>query len=224
MPEKNTALPEIVSRDEWHTARKELLKKEKEATLARDALAAERRRLPMVPLEKEYMLEGPNGTIRLLDLFAGRRQLLTYHFMLEPGDEAPCSGCSMFVDNIGHLAHLHARDTSFALISRAPYAEIGQVKKQMEWTIPWYSTFGHKDFNTDSGAGSGFGLSVFLRAGSSIYQTYFTSWRGIETLGSNWTFLDLTPFGRQETWENSPDGWPKTKPYQWWRLHHKYDN
>jgi predicted dithiol-disulfide oxidoreductase (DUF899 family) len=222
MSEKRTALPKIVSRDEWLVERKELLKKEKEATRARDALAAERRRLPMVHIDKEYVFEGPHGTISLLDLFKGRRQLLTYHFMLEPGDEEPCPGCSMFTDNIGHLAHLHARDTSFALVSRAPYTQIAQVKERMEWTVPWYSTFGYEDFNTDSGAGTGFGLSVFLRDGSSIFQTYFTSERGVEALGSNWSFLDLTPFGRQETWEYSPHGWPQTQPYHWWRLHNKY--
>jgi len=130
------SLPQIVSPAEWETARAALLVKEKQATRARDALAAERRRLPMVRVEKLYVFEGPDGEVSLPDLFDGRRQLVIYHHMLKPGDDDPCSGCAMFVDNIGHLAHLHARDTSLALVSRAPSAEIKAFKKRMGWTIP----------------------------------------------------------------------------------------
>src|ERR687893_1009856 len=152
MTESQGNLPLVVSQAEWLAARKELLAKEKEATRARDALAAERRRLPMVPIEKDYVFEGPEGKATLLDLFDGRRQLIVYHFMFAPGvegwPEAGCPGCSLFVDNIGHLAHLHARDTSLVLESRAPLANIEPYKERMGWTVPWFSSHG-SDFNVD---------------------------------------------------------------------------
>src|SRR5919201_2528931 len=169
-------LPHIVSATEWQAARETLLAKEKEATRARDALAAERRRLPIVRIDKGYSFEGPGGKASLLDLFEGRRQLILYHFMFGPNQDAGCDGCSMFVDNVGHPAHLHARDTSFALVSRAPLAKIEPYKKRMGWTVPWYSSFG-SDFNVDFNVspesprpseyqdGESFGLSVFLRDG-----------------------------------------------------------
>ena len=223
-------LPPVVSKEEWQAAREELLVKEKEATRARDALAAERRRLPMVPIDTDYVFEGPDGKASLLDLFDGRRQLILYHFMFAPGVDgwpsAGCDGCSMFVDNIGHLAHLHARDTSLVLVSRAPLAQIEPYRERMGWTVPWFSSFG-SDFNVDFGLttdeGETFGLSVFLRDGDRVYRTYFTSGRGVEALGSNWTFLDLTPLGRQEDWEDSPEGYPKTPRYEWWRRHDEYN-
>ena len=223
-------LPRVVPQDEWLVARNELLTKEKKATRARDALAAERRRLPMVRIDKDYVFEGPDGTASLLDLFEGRRQLLLYHFMFAPGVEgwpsAGCPGCSMFVDQISLLNHLHARDTSFALVSCAPLATIEPYKQRMGWDIPWFSSFG-SDFNVDFGVttdeGETFGLSVFLRDGESVFRTYFTSGRGVEALGSVWTFLDLTLLGRQENWEDSPAGWPQTPPYQWWRRHDEYE-
>ena len=223
-------LPQVVSPAEWQAARGRLLVREKEATRARDALAAQRRRLPMARIDKGYVFEGPGGEAPLLDLFEGRRQLIIYHFMFAPDvpgwPDAGCDGCSMFVDNIGHLAHLHARDTSLALVSRAPLAQIEPYKMRMGWALPWFSSFG-SDFNADvgvtTGQGETFGLSVFLRDGDQIFRTYFTNQRGVEALGSNWTFLDLTPFGRQENWEDSPDGWPHTPPYQWWRRHDEYE-
>ena len=227
-------LPPVVSPAEWQAARDALLAKEKEATRARDALAAERRRLPMVRIEKDYVFDGANGKASLLDLFEGRRQLILYHFMFGPSQDAGCDGCSMFVDQIGHLAHLHARDTSFALVSRAPITKIEAYRKRMGWTIPWYSSF-ENDFNVDLGVGletpqpdvyqdgETFGLSVFLRDADSVFRTYFTTARGVEALGSVWTFLDLTPLGRQEEWEDSPAGYPQTKPYEWWRRHDEYE-
>src|ERR1044072_7900405 len=145
-------LPPVVSASEWQAARDELLAKEKEATRARDALAAERRRLPMVEIDKRYVFEGPDGNASLHDLFEGRRQLILYHFMFGPNRDAGCDGCSMFVDQIGHLAHLHARDTSFALVSRAPIGKIDSYRKRMGWTIPWVSSF-RNDFNVDFGVG-----------------------------------------------------------------------
>jgi predicted dithiol-disulfide oxidoreductase (DUF899 family) len=214
-----------VSQDEWLTAHEAFLAREKEFTRAQDALNAERRRLPMVKIEKEYVFEGPNGPVSLLDLFEGRHQLLLYHFMFGPDWEAGCEGCSMVVDNMGHPAHLHARDISRVLVSRAPLQKIEAYKARMGWTAPWYSSFG-SDFNYDFGVtieqDETFGLSVFLRDGDSIFRTYFTAGRGVEHLGSNWTYLDLTPLGRQESWEDSPTGWPQTPPYEWWRRHDSY--
>lgn len=213
--------PNIVSREEWLKARETLLAKEKALTRAHDMLAAERRQLPWERVEKDYVFEAPNGEASLADLFDGRRQLIIYHHMLRPADDRPCPGCCMVVDNIGHLAHLHARDTSLVLVSRAPIAQIEAFKRRMGWTIPWFSTA--EEFNADFGVARGFGLNVFLREGGGIFRTYFTTGRGVEALGSSWSFLDLTPFGRQENWEDSPEGAPQTAPYQWWRLHDEYD-
>lgn len=226
-------IPPVVPAGEWQAALESLRVKEKAATRARDALAAERRRLPMVRIEKDYVFDGPQGKVSLLDLFEGRRQLILYHFMLGPNQKAGCDGCSMFVDQIGHLAHFHARDTSLALVARAPIDRIEAYRKRMGWAIPWVSSHG-TSFSHDFGLGPEapqpgkhqdgemFGLSVFLRDDDDIYRTYFTTGRGVEALGSVWTFLDLTPFGRQETWEDSPEGRPQTPPYAWWRRHDEY--
>jgi predicted dithiol-disulfide oxidoreductase (DUF899 family) len=227
-------LPPVVSAAEWHAALEQLRAKEKDATRARDALAADRRRLPRVRIEKEYVFDGPDGKTSLLDLFEGRRQLIVYHFMFGPNQDVGCDGCSMVADQICHLAHLHARDTSFAFVSRAPIAKIEPYNQRMGWTIPWFSSFG-TDFNVDFGLspetpqagvyqdGETFGLSVFVRDGDDVFRTYFTNRRGVEALGSVWTFLDLTPLGRQETWEDSPEGYPQTPPYDWWRRHDEYE-
>jgi predicted dithiol-disulfide oxidoreductase (DUF899 family) len=223
------ALPNVVSAAKWQAAHKKLLAKEKAATRARDALAAERRRQPMVEITKDYVFDGPKGKARLRDMFEGRRQLILYHFMFAPTVEgwpnAGCPGCSFFVDQIGHLSHLHARDTSFALVSRAPLRNIRRYQKRMGWTVPWFSS-ASSDFNVDFGLtsdrGEMFGLSVFLRNGRRVFRSYFTTNRGVEALGSTWTFLDLTPLGRQERWEDSPKGWPQTPPYEWWRRHDEY--
>jgi predicted dithiol-disulfide oxidoreductase (DUF899 family) len=151
------AHPRIISRDEWLAARKELLTKEKELTRRRDALNAQHRRLPMVRIDKEYVFEGPDGKVSLLDLFDRRRQLIVYHFMFDPSDPPPgksepwsegCPGCSLTADNIGHLSHLHARDTYLALVSRARLDKIAPFRARMGWTVPWYSSFG-SDFNFD---------------------------------------------------------------------------
>ncbi|MPY91045.1 MAG: DUF899 domain-containing protein [Luteitalea sp.] len=223
-------IPRVVSQTEWQTGLEGLHVKEKQATRARDALAAERRRLPMVEIDKKYAFEGAHGKVSLLDLFDGRRQLLLYHFMFAPDvggwPAAGCVGCSMFVDQVGHLAHLHARDTSFVLVSQAPFAQIEPYRKRMGWTIPWFSSAGstfNVDFDVTTDKGETFGLSVFLRDGDRIFRTYFTTERGVEALGSVWTFLDLTPFGRQEEWEDSPDGYPRSAPYVWWRRHDEYE-
>jgi predicted dithiol-disulfide oxidoreductase (DUF899 family) len=228
-------LPQVTSEAEWRAAREQLLLKEKAHTRAGDALAAERRRLPMVRIEKTYMFEGPDGEASLLDLFVGRRQLIIYHFMFGPNQDHGCDGCAMFVDNLGHLSHLYARDTSLALVSRAPLARITPFKERMGWKVPWYSSF-ESDFNVDFGVsperpqpdvyqdGENFGLSVFLRDGDDVFRTYFTERRALEALSSNWALLDVTPFGRQEDWEDSPESFPQGPPYEWWRLHDEYED
>jgi predicted dithiol-disulfide oxidoreductase (DUF899 family) len=214
-------LPPIVSEAEWRRSRETLLAKEKDATRARDALAAERRRQPMIEFSADYEFEGPGGVLRFGDLFEGRRQLIVYHFWFPPDGE-PCDGCSMFTDQIPELAHLHARDTSFALVSRAPQSQIESFRRRMGWSVPWYTVVG-TGFQEALGTTEYFKLHVFLRDGDRVFLTYETTARGVEALGSVWTFLDLTPLGRQEEWEDTPPGRPQTPPYQWWRLHDEYE-
>lgn len=216
----NGRIGKIVSRDQWLEAHAALLTREKELTHAHDQLAAERRRAPRLEVQKHYEFEGPSGKTTLAGLFRGRKQLIVYHHMLKPGDPAPCAGCAMVGDQIPHLAHLHARDTSLVFVSRAPVDEIEAFRKRMGWQFPWFSTM--DGFNVDFDVTSGFGLNVFYRDGGNIYRTYYTTGRGVETLGTVWTLLDLTPLGRQETWEDSPAGTPQTEPYRWWRLHDEY--
>ena len=219
--EAQTELPPIIGEDEWQRSHDALLSKEKAATRARDELAAERRRLPMTEIGADYEFEGPDGVVKLTDLFEGRRQLILYHFWFPPDGE-PCSGCSMFTDQIGHIAHINARDTSLALVSRASQAEIESFKQRMDWSIPWYTVVG-EDFQKARGTTEWFSLDVYLRDGDRVFLTYATRGRGVEALGSVWTFLDLTPLGRQEEWEETPPGRPQTPPYGWWELHDEYE-
>jgi len=215
-------LPPIVDKEEWAQSHEALLAKEKEATRARDALAAERRRQPMTELSADYELEGPDGAVKLIDLFEGRRQLIVYHFMFPPDGE-PCTGCSMFTDQVGELAHFHARDTSFALVSRASQSQVASFKARMGWAMPWYTAV-DPGFQEACGVAGGFALDVFLRDDDGrVFLTYATTSRGVEALGSVWTFLDLTPLGRQEEWEDTPPGRPQTPPYRWWQLHDEYE-
>jgi predicted dithiol-disulfide oxidoreductase (DUF899 family) len=214
-------LPPIVTEEEWQRSHESLLAKEKEATRARDALAAERRRQPMVEMPAGYEFQGPAGTVRLPDLFEGRSQLVLYHFWFPP-DGDPCGGCSMFADQIGHLAHINARDTTVGLISRAPQPQIEEFKRRMGWSIPWYTVVGG-DFQQARGTTEYFSLDVYLRDGERVFLTYATRGRGVEALGSVWTFLDLTPLGRQEDWEDTPQGRPQGPRYEWWRLHDSYE-
>jgi predicted dithiol-disulfide oxidoreductase (DUF899 family) len=215
-------LPQIVSEEEWQRSHEALLAKEKEQTRARDALAAERRRQPMMEISADYEFEAPGGRSTLAGLFDGRPQLIVYHFWFPPGG-SPCNGCSMFTDQIGHLAHLNARGLSFALVSRASQAEIEKFKARMGWEVPWYTVVG-EDFQKARGTTEYFSLDVFLRDGDRVFLTYATNGRGVEALGSVWTFLDLTPLGRQEEWEDTPGGRPQTPKYEWWRLHDEYDS
>ncbi|MEV6169969.1 DUF899 domain-containing protein [Streptomyces sp. NPDC051954] len=202
------SLPEIVSREQWRAAREELLIKEKVITRARDTLHAQRRGLPMVEVDTEYVFEGGDGKATLLDLFEGRYQLVVYHFMFAPEWDAGCRSCSGFLDQIGHLAHLHARGTTFAAVSRAPYTKILPFKARMGWTLPWYSSYG-SDFNHDFEAtlehegelSERPGVSCFLRDRDRVFHTYSTYERGLDGLGSTTSLLDLTALGRQEEWE-----------------------
>jgi predicted dithiol-disulfide oxidoreductase (DUF899 family) len=234
LKENGMDLPEVVSAEEWDAAQKALRAKEKELTRRSDELAAERRRLPRTKVEKDYEFEGPQGKVALPDLFEGRRQLILYHFMFGPNQDEGCDGCCMFIDQVGHPAHLHARDVTFAITSRAPFQKLEPFRRRLGWEHPWYS-WGGGDFGVDFGTsppepkegayqdGEGFGLSVFLREGDDVYRTYFTVHRGVEGLGAVYNLLDITPFGRQEKWEDSPDGYPQGDPYDWWRRHDSYE-
>jgi predicted dithiol-disulfide oxidoreductase (DUF899 family) len=217
--------PPIVSPQEWETAREQLLVKEKELTRARDALAAERRRMPWTKVEKDYRFEGPDGPASLLDLFAGRRQLIVYRHFYEAGvanfPEAGCPGCAFGADQVSHLAHLNARDTTLASVSRAPQEDIARYAARMGWEqIPWYTLT--DDFDLDHGVDEWHGTNAFIRDGDDVFRSYFINNRGDEAMGTTWSYLDLTALGRQEEWEDSPDGYPQTPPYQWWHRHDEY--
>lgn len=220
-----TATP-TVSPQEWAAAREALLVKEKEHIRAGDALAAERRRMPRLAVEKEYAFEGPDGPTSLLDLFAGRRQLVVYRFFFEPGvhgwPDGGCPGCSFGADQVGHLAHLNARDTTLAYVSPAPQADIARLKARMGWDVPWYTLT--DDFAADFGVDEWHGTNAFLRDDEDrVFRTYFVDKRGDEALGSTWSYLDITAFGRQELWEESPACTPQTQAYGWWRRHDEYE-
>ena len=216
--------PAIVTPEEWEAARQELLVKEKELTRARDALAAERRRMPWLPVEEPYAFEGPGGPASLLDLFEGRRQLIVYRAFFEPGvhgwPDHACRGCSLVADQVAHLAHLNARDTTLAFASRAPQPDIARLKDRMGWTMPWYTMT--DGFDADFGVDEWHGTNAFVRDGARVFRTYFVNARGDEAMGSTWSYLDITAFGRQEEWEDSPDGRPQGPPYAWWNWHDAY--
>jgi predicted dithiol-disulfide oxidoreductase (DUF899 family) len=214
------SFPKVVSQEEWQAARDALLVKEKEHTRARDAVNAERRRLPMVKIDKEYVFDGPDGKASLLDLFDGNRQLIVYHFMMHPGDPHRCPGCSMVADGLPHPAHLNARSTRLVLVAPATLAEIEAYQRRMGWTTPFFSAYGN-GFTEDLGVGMGFGISVFLRDGDNVYRTYFTTGRGADQLNATLPWLDLTPLGRQESWEQ-PAGRGSDSPSSWWRVHDEY--
>jgi predicted dithiol-disulfide oxidoreductase (DUF899 family) len=212
-------LPEIVSPEEWQAARDTLLAKEKAHTKAADHLAAERRRMPMVPFTKPYEFDSPEGKKSLLDLFDGRPQLVVYHFMLYPGDEAGCPGCSLIVDNLPHLSHLHDRGITLKVVAPASLAEIERYKTRLGWDVPFVSANGTA-FPDDCGVGGGLGVSVFLRDGDNVYRTYFTNGRGGEQFLVTHRYIDITPLGRQEAWEEESRG--DDGPGHWWRRHDEY--
>src|SRR5215472_4243155 len=193
--------PPTVTPQEWEAARQQLLVKEKALTLARDALAAERRRMPWLAVEKNYEFDGPKGKASLLDLFDGRRQLIVYRAFFEPGvfgwPEHACRGCSFVADQVAHLAHLNARDTTLVFASPASQADIQRLKARMEWKMPWYTIT--DSFDKDFGVDEWHGHNVFIRDGNKVFRTYFINNRGDEAMGSTWSYLDATPLGRQET-------------------------
>jgi predicted dithiol-disulfide oxidoreductase (DUF899 family) len=217
--------PPIVSAQEWEAARAQLLVKEKALTRARDALAAERRRMPWMSVKADYVFDGPTGRVTLLDLFEGRHQLIIYRAFFEPGvfgwPDHACRGCSLVADQVAHVAHLHARDTSLFFASRAPLADIGRLKARMGWDIPWVTIT--DAFDADFGVDQWHGTNVFYRDGDRVFRTYFVNNRGDEQMGSTWNYLDITPLGRQEVWEDSPEGYPQTPTYKWWNWHDSYD-
>ncbi|MBL6277359.1 DUF899 domain-containing protein [Micromonospora fiedleri] len=218
-------LPTVVDREEWLVARKALLATEAAANEARRAATAERQRLPMVRVDKKYVFEGPQGTVSLADMFEGRRQLIVYHMMFDPAWEEGCRFCSLLMDNVGHPAHLHARNTTFAIVSRAPLAKLLRHRERMGWPLPWYSSF-DSDFNYDFHVtldeavapveynykdkatllaegmdffteGEQGAVSVFLRDGEDVFHTYSSYGWENDILHNTFNYLDLTPLGRQ---------------------------
>ncbi|MFY9665202.1 MAG: DUF899 domain-containing protein [Candidatus Cybelea sp.] len=216
--------PPIVSPREWDAAREQLLVKEKALTRARDTLAAERRRMPWLAVERTYEFDGPNGRVSLCDLFEGRRQLIVYRAFFEPGvfgwPEHACRGCSMMADQVAHVAHLNARDTTLAFASRAPQPDIERLKKLMGWKMPWYTIT--DTFDADFGVDQWHGTNAFFRDGERVFRTYFINSRGDEQMGNTFNYFDITALGRQEDWEDSPEGYPQTPPYAWWNWHDSY--
>jgi predicted dithiol-disulfide oxidoreductase (DUF899 family) len=242
MSEPVQAMPPVTTRDEWLSLRKALLVKEKQLTRARDALAAERRRLPMVKLEKDYIFESLTGKVSLLELFEDRHQLIVYHFMFDPAWDKGCAGCTGYVDALNpiDLSLLQERDTSFVLVSKAPLAKLERYKAERGWHWPWVSSYA-SDFNYDFHVtldedvapvvynyrdkreleqlghamtkGEAPGLSVFFRHDEAVFHTYSTYARGAEGLTDSYSLLDIAPYGRQEDWENSPEGWPQRPTY-----------
>ena len=221
-------LSPVVDAEEWKRAREELLIKEKELTRARDALAAERRRMPRMAVEREYEFDGPDGPVSLTGLFGGRRQLIVYRFFYDSDvdgwPEKGCRGCSMVADQVAHPAHLNARDTSLAFVSRAPQERIAELKARMGWEhIPWYTLT--DDFDADFDVGEWHGTNAFVRDDDGrISRTYFVDKRGDEVMGGTWAYLDITALGRQEIWEDSPEGYPQTQAYGWWNRHDEYED
>lgn len=212
----SVAHPTIVSREEWEAARQTLLAHEKESTRHSDRVSAERRRLPMVKLDKTYTFDGPEGRRTLRDLFTDHQQLIVYHFMFDPAWDKGCDGCTGFVSELGDLSLLHQRRTQFVLISRAPLAKLQAYQALKGWDRPWYSSFGsdfNDDFKVTTANGETHGLSVFFRLGDDVYHTYSTYNRGTESLTDTYRLLDVTPYGRQEDWEDSPSGWPQQPTY-----------
>lgn len=234
--------PPIVLQAQWLAERKKLLAHEKELTKQYDRVNAERRRLPMVKLEKHYTFDSPAGKRSLKDLFDGQRQLIVYHFMFDPAWDKGCPGCTGFVNALGDLSMLKDRDTTFVLISRAPLEKLEKYRREMGWNRPWHSSFG-SDFNYDFHVtldpkiapqeynyrnkaemekavghpvqmeGESHGLSVFFRIDEDLFHTYSTYARGTELLTEAYTLLDVTPYGRQQDFEDSPEGWPQKPTY-----------
>ena len=217
--------PPIVSPEAWETARQQMLVKEKALTRARDALAAERRRMPWMAVEKAYEFEGPQGKTNLLDLFEGRRQLIVYRAFFEPGvfgwPEHACRGCSLGADQVAHLAHLNARDTTLAYASRAPQADIARLKARMGWKMPWYTIT--DSFDADFGVDEWHGHNVFFRDGERVFRTYFINAAVMRRWGAPGATSTSRRSAGRRTGRTRPKGYPQTPPYKWWNWHDNYD-
>jgi predicted dithiol-disulfide oxidoreductase (DUF899 family) len=219
LPLPDTALPPIVTPDEWAAAHEALLVEEKAFTRAGDALAARRRRMPMTPVETDHRFVGPDGEVGLLDLFGGRRQLVVYRFFYQSDvdgwPDKGCPGCSYLADHVPYLDHLRAWDTTFVMVSPADQEKIVDLRRRSGWDhVPWYSLVGDA-FGHEFGVAEMFGLNVFLRDDHDrVFRTYFVNGRGVESVLPTLGLLDLTPLGRQETWEDTPEGRPQLSPYR----------
>ncbi|GGR20107.1 DUF899 domain-containing protein [Deinococcus ruber] len=226
----DTALahPPIVSREQWTQARDALLPLEKAETRLRDAVAAQRRRLPMTEVAN-YTFMGKDGPLSFLDLFAGRSQLIVHHFMFEPAWEQGCVFCSDDADNaVPHLSHFGPYDISFVRLSRAPIEKLTAYSARMGWSVPWVSahdcTFNQDWGWTRPGGGEVSGFSVYLQLDGRPYLTYRTEARGTEPMSSIAAHLDITPYGRQETWQDVPTGWPHHDTFTRTKRHDEYDS
>lgn len=217
---------EIVSKAAWRAARDALVEEEKAHMKARDRLIAKRRRLPVTEVRTDYRFVGSDGPVDLAGLFQGRRQLIVYRFFYGPDVEnwpdGACSGCSMFADTVTHPAHLAARDTTLAFVTAAPIDRIERLRERMGWTHPAFYSLPDDRFSRDFDVNELFGLNVFIRHEGRVYRSFFLNGRGIEEIGSVFSLLDLTPLGRQERWQDVPNGRPQGDPYFWWRLHDHY--
>ncbi len=204
-----SALPTVVDRATWQAERDKLLVREKAHTREGDAIAAARRRLPMVELNPAITLIGPHGPVSLLEVFEGRSQLVAYFHMWHAGQpaEAQCEGCTFFNGQVRELSYLHSRDVTYATFCEGSYDESVRYRDFMGWEVPWYSA---KDSGDALLAGRGFGMLVcYLRHGNRVFETYGTTGRGTEVMAPSYGLLDMTVYGRQETWEESPAGWPQ---------------
>jgi predicted dithiol-disulfide oxidoreductase (DUF899 family) len=219
LPLPDTALPPIVTPEEWAAAHEAVLVEEKAFTRARDALAARRRRMPMTPVETDHRFVGPEGEVGLLDLFDGRRQLVVYRFFYQSDvdgwPDKGCPGCSYLADHVPYLDHLRAWDTNFVMASPADQEKIADLRRRSGWDhVPWYTLVGDA-FGHDVGVAEMCGLNVFLRDDHDrVFRTYFVNGRGVEPVLPTLGLLDLTPLGRQETWEDTPEGRPQLPPYR----------
>lgn len=211
-----TALPPVVDAETWQRELDALRVREKSATRELDAIAAQRRRLPMVELP-DYTLEGEEGLVRLADVFDGASQLIVYSHMWFPGEDWQCPGCTGFTSQFTRLELLDNFDARFVIVTQGPIGEALAYKRKVGNTMTWYST-ANSAFGADVGApaGGGFAVNVFLRDGDKVYRTWHTDGRGTEQLGYSFALIDLLPYGRQEDWQDSPDGWPLSPTYSRW--------
>ncbi|MDT7690889.1 MAG: hypothetical protein QOI75_256 [Pseudonocardiales bacterium] len=214
MNDRPLAQPEIVTRAQFQQTRDELLIREKAHTRESDSIAAARRRLPMVEIDPNLELIGPDGPVTLLDAFEGRRQLIAYYFMWHPGHPAPeqCEGCTWVTTQVAELSYLHSRDITYAVLCQGPYDEGSRYKEFMGWDVPWYSAQASIDALLVGRHVGMMHIVCYLRDADRVFETYWTTYRGVEVMDYSYALMDLTAYGRQEPWEDSPPGWPQ--PWQ----------